>query len=71
MNRQEFWLMIGGFVALGVLLVTQNSGTYSRLDSIEARLSAIESRLSVVAERVAFIEGHLAIQPTPEPDAQH
>ena len=74
---RDTWTIIGGFIALGALLLAQYNGISSRFDSIDGRLVAIESRLteietrlSSVAERVSYIEGHLSIRPSVEEERQ-
>ena len=74
MNRQEFWTMIGGFMALGAmnvgaftLLSSEHASINNRLTAIESRLSAVQARISAVAERVSYIEGHLAVPGRQEP----
>ena len=67
---RDTWTIIGGFVALGVLLLAQYNGINSRFDSIESRLIRIETELSSLDQRVSYIEGHLAIRPVVEEERQ-
>ena len=63
---RDTWTTIGGFIALGVLLLAQYNGINSRFDSMEARLIRIETELSSPNQRVSYIEGHLAMRPVVE-----